>query len=521
MWTMTSPHSTSGPPPASSSRQLELFPAPLAESPADRHRTSRAVARASISPAWYPLVEGLYRPNNGISVTQCHELDGELVLEAASNDAEWLDLLQRISAAAARTCGCCGAEAGHLHRDHLDGPTRRVCTQCRDRLRDGESYLVIADDYWQLDGSRRAQPHSHVGRQVGATSGVRVPKRPCSALPADELRRVIAEIRAAMTADCVGQDVALARLALLGGIHVGGGVDLRGARALILGPSGVGKSLAVESLRRSLESMSFDLPWISVDALDLTSAGYSGAPSVGDLIDAALRDEPTTTSIRARKTVVVIDELHWARQIPGTGNQQIKRTEVLGSLLGLAGGGTVHFEDGREWSSQNALVIGMGAFSGLLDLSRPRRPISIRELVTAGGIPLELATRLAAQIITLSPLTQEQMIQLLMRFQPLTDLVAVCTRLGFTVRIPIETYARAALVVTLGYDGSTPRTAGGWLVSALREALLSGLADPHMRELVVAPDALPIAPTAMRPAPPGDSPDEPGDWDTTIILTRR
>jgi hypothetical protein len=101
-------------------------------------------------------------------------------------------------------------------------------------------------------------------------------------------------------------------------------------------------------------------------------------------------------------------------------------------------------------------------------------------------------------------------------------LTETCKHLGHEVRILDEAYARAARVVTLGHDASTPRTAGGWLVSALRTALIAALDRPEATELIITPDSLPIPSTATRPLPPRDPPPEaPGGWDTTIVVTPR
>lgn len=93
----------------------------------------------------------------------------------------------------------------------------------------------------------------------------------------------------------------------------------------------------------------------------------------------------------------------------------------------------------------------------------------------------------------------------------------MCQRLGFAVRIADETFSRAARAVTAGDGGSTARTAGGWLVSALRDEMSRALAEPEVRELVITPDSLSIA----RRKGPEDPPEASGGWDATIVLTPR
>ena len=100
------------------------------------------------------------------------------------------------------------------------------------------------------------------------------------------------------------------------------------------------------------------------------------------------------------------------------------------------------------------------------------------------------------------------------------ELTALCERLFGVgrVHIPDETYAHAARVVTLARDGPTARTAGGWLVSAVRHALIAALdrtdADAAERGIVIAPDALPIPATTLRPLrPPGPPDRDGGGWE--------
>lgn len=499
--------------------QLELFepPVPAHLTP---HGIGRSIARACVSPGWWPLIRSLF-DSGDIVVHQCHEEDGRLVLDATLLEGEGSfsvePMLQRIRDLAVRTCGCCGARQAAAYRGHVDGPTRVVCSTCRQRLKAGEEYIAIADDFWRFDGAPRARStlvNASAGRIVRVASAS--DKRQCTALPADELRSVIAEFRTAMSTEIIGQEDAVARLALLAGLHVGGGLP-RGGRALVLGPSGVGKSGSMAAMRRAVEDGGWDVAWLATDCLDLTSPGWGGAPSIGDLLEAALEGAPPQ-SPRARHAVVILDELHHAALIPGIeGNMDAKKREVLSSLLGLAGHGTVHLGEGTaEWSSQHALVIGLGAFTGLLDLTRPPATADI----VRAGIPLELCTRLTEELILLRPLPEHELRALLRRWPALTGLAAVCERLGYTVRVHDEALSRAARAVTLGLEGATPRTAGGWLVSALRRALIEALSENEVRELVVTPDSLPIAPALTRRRPPDDPPGADG-WDATIILTPR
>jgi hypothetical protein len=149
-----------------------------------------------------------------------------------------------------------------------------MCERCRTVLAGRVAYLVLADSFWMLDGSRRVHsltPVTAGGIPLGVTPDTaECPRTLDEPLPPEELRRVIAEIRDQMNREIVGQADAVASLALLGGLHVGAALP-RGGRALIVGPSGVGKSALAHALRRSLEP--WKLPWVATDCMDLSSPG--------------------------------------------------------------------------------------------------------------------------------------------------------------------------------------------------------------------------------------------------------
>lgn len=194
-----------------------------------------------------------------------------------------------------------------------------------------------------------------------------------------------------------------------------------------------------------------------------------------------------------------------------------KRQEVLASLLSLFGHGTLRLGDGaREWSSRNALVIALGAFTGQLDAERAPAPVDL----VAAGLQQEFATRFD-EVLVLRRLTEQQLVGLLRQWPVLVSLIEVCDRLGFAVRIADETFTRAARAVVRGGDGSTARTVGGWLVAALREEMIRALRDTESRELVITPDSLAIARASVRRKGPNDPPDAAGGWDATIVLTPR
>lgn len=502
--------------------QLDLFPAETEQS--GTRGISRAVARAGVSPGWWPIVDRLFGMERSLAINVCRDVDGELELTAslAGDEAEplWLaPYLSDVRATASRTCCCCGVTSAARARPRLDAPACVACERCRARFRAGEAILRIAEDFWHFDGSPRLRPINNRVADAARASIAAPKKRQCTALAPEELREVITEFRQILREDLAGQDQVADRLALISGLHVGGDLPL-GARALLIGRSGTGKSTAIGGLLRGIQAGNWDVPIVVTEAIDLTSPGWAGI-SIGDLIEAAIGDDPQDNgvdSVRARHCVVVLEEVHHIGMSPDlTGTMAAKRQEVLSSVLPLVGYGMLHLGDGtREWSSRNALVIGVGAFSGLLDVDRAP---SIRDL-TKAGLPIELASRFE-EVLVLRQFDEAALRRVLKTWPALLGLISVCERLGYKTRIHDEAISRASRAVLSGHDGSTPRTAGGWLVAALRDALMSALGDPKVRELAITPDSLAIARAALRSPPPDDPPEPFGPWDATIVLTPR
>lgn len=507
------------------SLQLELFQAAKLVRTDGPRGLPRRVAQAWVSPGWWPLVASLYESyadvdDEHFQVTACHEENGVLILCArlvsANDSSAAVDidpLVARIREEAGQTCSACGRRGAETRYVRLSDSVHVVCESCRARLMDGETFLTIADEYWRLDGTRR--PKSPVVavrlRSPGANAKhTSEDVASFSQRPGDDMIRVYQEVRARVASRVRGMHEQVSRVSLVGALHAAGGLS-RGPRVLVVGPSGSGKNTLISGLKYGLES--FGLPWVFSTALGLTAPGWSGAPTLNSLIQSA-----TGNSSPNPRTVIVIDELHHARLIDGThGTTAAHRGDVLGSIMDVAGGGVIHLGEGTaEYSCRLALVIAMGAFTDLLDYSRHSQSIGTQEIVRC-GIPLELASRLTEEVIVLPTPTEEALREILRHWPALASLVGVCERMGCSVRIPDETIARAAHVVSRGHDQSTIRTAGGWIVSALRSALVAALDAGDARELVIAPDSLGISPTALR-RPPNEPPDSDGGWDTTIVV---
>ena len=490
--------------------QLDLFDAVETTMRSAPNGVTAEAARAAVSPGWWHIVAPYYQRGWGVTVTHCREVDGVLELETSRGpDSARENSLDSWARDAARTtCGCCGSGGAKPFRD-FGQPTRIVCARCREQLLAGEKYLAIADRYYTLDGTRRIPPLP-LPTAPAESSGppmIRRGLRPCTTLPPDELRALVRSITASMQITVCGEEDAVASLALLGAIHVGGGLP-RGARAPVMGPSGSGKSTCVQALRDALAE--WDIAWVFSSVADLSTVGWRGT-NLNELLGDAFHGV-APDSLRARRAVVCIDELHYlgAPDLDGVARQKYR--ELVAAMLSLFGDSTIHLSDGTtEWASREALVLGLGVFPRALAAGRHPTGADLE----LDALPLELSSRVET-IVRLDRLPEPQLVQLLRGWPALRDLTDVCTRLGYAVHVSDEAVRHAARITTLAGDAMTARTAGGWLVSALRRALADALADPDRRELVITPDALPIPPHATR-ARPDDPQDDFGWGDLTTF----
>lgn len=501
------------------SLQLELFPEAAAEV---RPFRNVSVVRALLPPGWWAIVQPLL---SEVPVELCREVDGRLqiaVATLAGSDAAQIEQhVEHVRGAVAQVCACCG-RGGALRRQGPEGRIVVICDRCWPLLREGRSVLAVADHFFHLDGRRRVIPIAIEPRlaQPLKDENPGAPLRVCGKMSASELRATAAEFRRIMAAQVVAQDEAGARLATLAALHVGGGTP--GSRTLLMGPSGVGKTSLMRALESAFREGGFDVPVVRIDCVELQSPGWSGAPSIGEVIAGAIGDSPLDGPL-ARRLVVILDEIHHIRSVGSPGGSGsstsvgAKRAEVLASLLGLTardGVVSVGREVYRPWASGEAMIVALGAFTGLLDLTRDPTMADL-----APHLGLELASRFE-QVIRLRPIPEDALVRMLKQWPALVSLIELASRLGLGTRIHEEAFRRAARAVAHGRSRSTPRTAGGWLVAALQRALDRALVDATVQTLSVTPDDLPISPTEFRSR--GDEPPEQGgDWDTTIIFTPR
>ena len=211
-----------------------------------------------------------------------------------------------------------------------------------------------------------------------------------------------------------------------------GEAGLQKSNVLLLGPTGSGKTLLVETLARVLE-----VPLVSADATRFTEAGYTGADVdeiVADLLTAASGDVAL-----AESGIVYIDEIDKlarretsGRDVSGEGVQQALLKLLEGTRVNLPlEGGRSPGADPVTLDTTDVLFICAGAFAGIEEILGAGKgrigfgtpaaapgaevlwEVTPRELVQFGMIP-ELVGRLPV-MVALDALDESTLVDILTR----------------------------------------------------------------------------------------------------------
>ena len=185
-----------------------------------------------------------------------------------------------------------------------------------------------------------------------------------------------AEIKAHLDAHIIGQERAKKALSVAvynhyKRVHSGAGdVQLSKSNILLIGPTGVGKTLLAETLARILQ-----VPFAIVDATVLTEAGYVGEDVENILV--RLLQAADYDVKQAERGILFIDELDKVarksgnpsitRDVSGEGVQQELLKILEGTVSGVPPkGGRKHPEQPLvQINTKNILFICGGAFDGL------------------------------------------------------------------------------------------------------------------------------------------------------------
>lgn len=331
-----------------------------------------------------------------------------------------------------KICGFCGRPTDHVTTLGIEGNRIDFCDECLSLC------CEIAAEYEETLAS--GDSSSEKTAEHKGTNLIKLPKP--------------AELKAELDKYVIGQDEAkrtlsvavynhykrINALAAAGGKQSEDDVEIGKSNILLLGPTGVGKTLLAQTLARML-----DVPFAIADATTLTEAGYVGE-DVENILLRLIQAADFDVS-KAERGIIFIDEIDKisrksenrsiTRDVSGEGVQQALLKIVEGTVSNVPPqGGRKHpNQEFIQINTANILFICGGAFDGMREIVENRlgratvgynaptlsaaerkkgadlHKVTQQDIIKYGLIP-ELVGRLPV-ITVLDPLDKEALVRIL------------------------------------------------------------------------------------------------------------
>lgn len=332
-----------------------------------------------------------------------------------------------------KICGFCGRPTDHVTTLGIEGNRIDFCDECLSLC------CEIAAEYEETLASGDNSSEKAAAEHKGANQ-IKLPKP--------------AELKAELDKYVIGQDEAkrtlsvavynhykrINALAAAGGKPSEDDVEIGKSNILLLGPTGVGKTLLAQTLARML-----DVPFAIADATTLTEAGYVGE-DVENILLRLIQAADFDVS-KAERGIIFIDEIDKisrksenrsiTRDVSGEGVQQALLKIVEGTVSNVPPqGGRKHpNQEFIQINTANILFICGGAFDGMREIVENRlgratvgynaptlsaaerkkgadlHKVTQQDIIKYGLIP-ELVGRLPV-ITVLDPLDKEALVRIL------------------------------------------------------------------------------------------------------------